>query len=67
MIEAQFESTIDMKYYEDFIRKFKHFRDFPEIALANPSEDFFIDNLSSGYFQWTEIRESSLKSIYFNR
>ena len=56
-----------MKYYEDFVRKFKKFEDFPEIEQANPSEDFFVDNLSSGYFQWAEVRESPEKTIYINR
>jgi hypothetical protein len=67
VIEAQFEERVDLKYYEDFCRKFKQFRDLPEIAEANSSEDFFSDNLSSDYFQWAEIRESASKAIFFNR
>jgi len=66
-LEAQYENNIDMQYYEEFVRKFKKYDDFTEIEHANNSEDFYTDNLSSGYFQWAEIRESSEKSIFVNR
>ncbi len=67
MIEARYEGSMDMKYYEEFVRKFKRFEDFPEIEAANSSEDFFVDNLSSGYFQWAAIHQSADKTIYINK
>lgn len=45
-IEAQISDEIDMRYYQNFVQKFKRFEDFPEIEQAHNSEDFFVDNLS---------------------
>ena len=67
MIGAQYTDNIDMKPYNEFVTKFKQFSDFPEIATASSSDDFFQDNLSSSYFQWTEIKDSGDKNSYVNK
>jgi len=66
-IGERYDEEEDLKYHDDFYKKYKGFADYPEIAKSNSSEDFFTDNLCSQFFQWVEVHESPQRSVYINR
>lgn len=69
MLNSQFSSVnpLDSPYLNEFIHQFKSYDDYPEIAQSNTSTDFFVDNLSSQFFQWKTISTTSGKQLYLNK
>lgn len=67
VLRVQFAEKMDMTCYDDFVKKFKEYADYPEIAKNCQSEDFFTDNLCSEFFQWVQVKESQDKISYVNR
>ena len=49
MLEAQFEDVINKKYYDEFVKVFKKYEDFPDIEKSNTSKDFFVENFGDDY------------------